>query len=266
MRLLGELDAAAFEGREEHVIEVSGDSPVLAAGGVPLLSIPLPTQASDLRFGSPGSATRLVPLPDGRGIGVLGPLAPGETVLEVRYRLPAGQGPFSLERRFAAHVPLVSVYLADTGNLRVRSERLHRRRTATTPDRSYIHLEAFEVAADEPVAFEIETLPARGEAPRAALVAFVALAAGFAAFALAGPLRRAPGGAPAETPELESAAERESEALRDALGDLEHDFETGKLEAADYESIGKELRGRVRHLLEAAPPAAPSARGSGPEL
>jgi hypothetical protein len=258
VRILGELDAAAFEGREEHVIEVSGDRSVIAADGAPLLRIPLPREASDLRFGSPSSATRLVPLPDGSGIGVLGPLAPGETVLEIRYRIPAGAGPFRLERGFAAHVPLLSVYLADTGNLRVQSDRLHRRRPARTPDRSYLHLEAFEVTPGERVAFAVETRPPRSSAPRGAVVAIVALVTGLAAFALARPLRAAPaGGAPLE-PEVESAAEREREALGAALGDLEHDFETGKLDADDYRRISDELHARVRHLLTEPDPAPPT--------
>jgi hypothetical protein len=250
VRILGELDAAAFEGREEHVIEVAGDGPVIAAGDSPLLTVALPQGASDLRFGSPSSATRLAPLPDGSGIGVMGPLAPGETVLELRYRMPAGKGPFRLERQFAAHVPLLSVYLADTGNLRVRSDTLHRRRAARTPDRNYLYLEAFEVAAGEPVSFTLETRPARAEFPRPALIALVALATGLAAFALAGPLRAAPAAAPAAIPEVESDAQREREALGAALGDLEHDFETGKLDAADYARMNEELHGRVRHLLE----------------
>jgi hypothetical protein len=265
VRILGELDAAAFEGREEHVIQVSGDGPVIANGSAPLLAIPLPEAASDLRFGSPASSTRIVPLPDGRGIGVMGPLSPGETVLELRYRLPAGSGPFALERRFAAKVPLLSVYLADTGNLRVASERLHRRRAARTPDRSYVHLEAFEVAPDEKVAFSVETRAPRRSLPRPALVALVALATGLAAFSLAGPLRAAPAGAPAETPELESAAQREREALSSALGDLEHDFETGKLDAADYARMGEELRGRVHQLLEVERARAPDAAPPEPE-
>src|SRR4030095_11119045 len=141
VRVIGELDAAAFVAREEHVIHVEGDTPVVAAGDAPLVAIPLPAGASDLRFGAPESGTRLVPLDEG-GLGVLGPLPPGETVLELRYRIPAEAGkPFTLARRFAAHVPLLSVYVADNGRLDARSERLHRRRPVTTPDRTYLHFE-----------------------------------------------------------------------------------------------------------------------------
>jgi hypothetical protein len=180
----------------------------------------------------------------------MGPLAPGETVLEVRYRMPADGGPFSLARSFAARVPLLSVYLADTGRLRVTSERLHRRRAATTPDRTYLHLEAFELVPGEQVAFRMSPLPARRELPRAAALGGLALAAALAAFALGAPLR---GPVAADPPgqEVESAAAREREALTAALRDLEHDFETGKLDAADYGPLRDELRARALRLLQA---------------
>jgi hypothetical protein len=264
MRILGELDAAAFVAREELVIEVAGDAPVVAEEGAPpLLAIPLPEGASDLRFGAPESGTRLVPLADGSGIGVLGPLAPGETLLDVRYRLPAAE-PFTLTRRVAARVPLLSVYVADTGNLQIASERLHRRRPARTPDRTYLHLEAFELAPGEEVAVRFAKRPPRRELPRTATAGFVALATGLAALALAGPLRRAPGAGAAEGEERESPAAREREALRAALGDLEHDFETGKLEEADYAPMRAELEARVAGLLEEAGPAAPAQDATAP--
>jgi hypothetical protein len=259
VRILGELDPVAFVGREEHVIEVTGDSPVIAGDGAPLLAIPMPEGVSDLRFGTPESSTRLVPLPDGSRLGVLGPLAPGETVVELRYRMAVGEGPFTLARHFAARVPLLSVYLADTGNLRVESERLHRRRPATTPDRTYIHLEAFELTPGEQVALAVVTLPAKRGFPRAATVAFVALATGLAALALGAPLR-AGRPAAAEAEEVESAADVERDALDLALGDLEHDFETGKLDRGDYDRMNDELRARSLELraVSRAPVPAPS--------
>jgi hypothetical protein len=265
VRVIGELDAAAFVGREEHVIAVAGDTPVVAAGEAPLVRIPLPRDASDLRFAAPESGTRLVPLEDG-GLGVLGPLAPGETVLEVRYRIPAGGEAFALERRFGAHLPLLSVYLADTGRLAVDSERLHRRRPVKTPDRTYLHFEAFEVAPDERAALRIASRPPRRELPRAATVAIVGLGAGLAALFLAAPLRRERAAAGRDAALAADAARPERDALVEALRDLEHDFETGKLEAADYERMRAELRGRALDLLEderlRAAAAGPSAGGA----
>jgi hypothetical protein len=261
VRILGELDAAAFLGREEHVMQVTGEGPVVAEGDEPLVAIRLPTEATDLRFGSPESATRIVPLPDGTGVGVMGPLSPGETVLEVRYRIAADGGPFTLARKFAARVPLLSVYLADTGDLRVESDRLHRRRAAKTPDRTYLHLEAFELAPDEEARFTVTTKPLERQLPRTATIGLIALLTGFAAYGLVAPLRRAPAHEAPEPAALESAAERESEATMAALEDLEHDFETGKLDAADHELLRADLtaaleRGRAETARAAAATAA----------
>jgi hypothetical protein len=242
VRVIGELDAAAFVGREEHVIRVEGDTPVVAAGDAPLVAIPLPAGASDLRFGAPESGTRLAPLDEG-GLGVLGPLPPGETVLELRYRIPAeAGGSFTLARRFGAHVPLLSVYVADNGRLDARSERLHRRRPVKTPDRTYLHFEAFELAPNEEPALTLALRPPRRELPRAATVALVGLAAGLVAFALAAPLRgpRVLAGAVPE-PGARDRLQEERDALAEALADLEHDFETGKLEATDYAAMREEL-------------------------
>jgi hypothetical protein len=274
VRILGELDAAAFDGREEHILEVAGDAPVVAEDGKPLVAIPIPTAATDVRFGSADSAAQVVPLPDGTGIGVLGPLAPGKTSLEIRYRLPADGGPFTLTRRFGAHVPLLSVYLADTGDLRIDSDRLHRRRPAKTPDRTYVHLEAFELAPGEEASFTVALRPLQRQVPRGAMIGLVALLTGLAAFALVGPLRRAPAAAdaaPAEPPP-ESDAERESEATLAALEDLEHDYETGKLDAADHDQLRADLtaalersRAEMDRGRSGAPVGAPSAAGSAPE-
>ena len=277
VRILGELDPVTFIAREEHVIEVAGDSPVLAEGDAPLLAHP----DARRRFGSPLRSAGERHAPRGasrrRGPRRARPLAPGETVIEVRYRMPVGEGPFSFARRFAARVPLLSVYLADTGNLRVESERLHRRRPAQTPDRSYIHLEAFELAPGEEAKLAVFTLPARRAFPRAASLAFVALATALAALALAAPLRGR-GAAPPEVPEVESAAHIEREALELALGDLEHDFETGKLDAGDYERMQRRapyalprsprppkpcLPQRARLSQRVSPRASEAARGAG---
>ena len=254
VRVIGELDAAAFVGREEHVIHVEGQTPVVAEGETPLVTIPLPRGASDLRFGAPESGTRLVPVGD-NALGVLGPLAPGETVLEVHYRIPSSGGAFTLERQFGAQLPLLSVYLADTGRLEVESDRLHRRRPVKTPDRTYLHFEAFEVSPDERPTLHVASLPPRRELPRAATVLLVGVGAGLAALALAAPFRReraaAREAAPAEDPAL-----RERDALVEALRDLEHDFETEKVEPTDYERMRAELRGRALDLLEASRRAA----------
>ena len=256
VRIVGELDEAAWSGREEHVLQVSGTSPVVGGEGEPLFVIPLPAAARDVRFGVRESSATLVPAPDG-GLAVLGPLAAGETTLDVSYRLAASE-PFVMQRDFAAHLPLLSIYFADTGRLDLRSDRLHRRRSVRTPDRTYLHLEAFEIAAGERVEVEAHRLPRSRELPQSASLLAMGLFAAAAIFFLVAPLRTPDEPDDAEAPEA-GGARRERDSLYAALADLEHDHETGKVDDADYETMRADLRGRALRLLEqerrTSPPA-----------
>ena len=88
------------------------------------------------------------------------------------------------------------------------------------------------------------------------------LLAGFAMAFLIAPLRSG-GAEPAwDSPQAAGAA-AERESVLAALRDLEEDFATGKLEAADYAQMRSELRARAARLLAAeraaAIPAAPVA-------
>ena len=179
-------------GREEHILRVEGDGPVVADGGTPLVAIPLPKGATDVRFGSPESATQLVPLPDGSGIGVLGPLAPGETALEIRYRLPADGG------RLHAHAALRRARAAPLG-VRRRHRRPHHRVRPPAPaparEDAGSHLRAprgVRGRAGRGGDLHRRDPPARSGRFRAARRGLVALLPGLVAFALVGPLRRRP--------------------------------------------------------------------------
>jgi len=156
------------------------------------------------------------------------------------------------------------VFVADTGRLAPRSERLHRRRPLRTSDLTYLHFEAFEVAAGEEVALEIGQLPpsARGSGTLALGLALAAAAG--AAWLLISPLRlRSTEGAGAPEAEL-SLARREREALYEAIRDLDHDFETGKVAAEDHARLGDELRGRAAVLLGQERSRAPATGASSP--
>lgn len=242
-QLFLELDPAALLAREVYTLEVEGDTPVV---GEPLLHVSLPAEARDIRFSSDALALGLSAHPDG-GLALEGPLPPGESTLEILYRLPVHEGAALLERRFDRPVPLLTVFVADTG-LRIESDRLHRRRPVRTADRTYVHLEAFAVDPAEEIALRLVALPPPRGLPKAASAAFVLLLAAAAGWMLLAPLRRAPGAATAEAAE-ESVARREREALYASIRDLDHDFETGKIAEADYGALRDDLRGRAVALL-----------------
>ena len=267
VRIIGELDEAAWSGREEHVLSVSGAGPVVGAEGSPLWVVPLPAEARDVRFGVRESSATLVPSGDG-GLAILGPLSAGETTVDISYRLAADE-PFVLARQFSGHLPLLSIYLAETGRLDLASDRLHRRRSVRTSDRSYIHLEAFEIEAGERVALEVRPLARRTRLPGRASLLLMSAIAGIAIFFLVGPLRGPAGDEASDAPEA-GGARRERDSLYAALADLEHDHETGKVDDTDYATMRADLRGRALELLagerrEAAPsPEAPELEAAAP--
>jgi hypothetical protein len=266
VRLVVRADDAALDVTETHVLDVRGTSRVLGTSASPLLRIPLPEAAQRLRFGSDQSGIEMAPHPSG-GLAAIGSVDAGESVIELAYQLPVDEGPAQLERRFAAHVPVVSVFVADTGQLAPRSERLHRRRPLRTPDRTYLHLEAFEVAPDEAIALELGRLPPPARSARPIALGAVGLAALISIWLLTNPLRaRRDGEAQDETDPLDLGRE-EREALYDAIRDLDHDFETGKVSETDRERLREELRARALLLLDAersseAPPAQAAAASS----
>jgi hypothetical protein len=242
-----EIDGAAVVVEEQHVLEVAGGQPLAAQSDAPLVCLPLPAGAEALRF-SQATLDMGLDADPGGALAVRGPLPPGESALALRYRVPAPGGAARFQRSFPFELPLLSVFVADTG-IRADTDRLHRLRTVRTNDRSYLHLEGFGIAQGETVELRLAPLPAPRPLSGIARAAFAfAVAVGGIAF-LAAPLRgRAEAAAAGE-----SAAERlagEREAVYAAIRDLDEDFETGKLTPADHASMRDELRSRALALAQ----------------
>jgi len=261
VRLLLSLDDAALGVRETHVLKVDGNAGVTAAPGESLLQIHLPEASQNVRFSSDAAGLSLERLPQG-GLVVGGVAPPGESTVAVDYRIPVDGKSVDLVRSFEKRVPLLGIYLADTGRLIPESDRLHRRRPVRTGDLTYIHLEAFNVAPGEEVALRISARPpSRGSSP-GGVMAFVVLAGLLSAALLIAPLLQSDlGPEEAETEELPSVRERES--IYSAIRDLEHDHETGKISETDYTSMRDELRARAVALLRRERESAVDAEQSG---
>lgn len=242
-----ELDDAALDVSEQHSLRQDGEEALAPRSAGPLLCLPLPPDAQDVRFGTASLELGLSRDPGG-ALAVRGPLPPGESVLSLRYRLPVRSEPVRFERRFELPVGLLTVLVADTGILPT-SPRLHKRRPVRTEDRAFLHLEAFAIAPDESVELELEHLPRPG--PTSTL-ASTGIVFGFALAALA--FLAAPLGtsAPPEgEPPRESSAAIERQAVYEAIEALDEDFETGKLSSADHARMRDELRRRAVALLQA---------------
>ena len=198
-RIFLELDDAALQVQEQHMLHVDGKLPVVGKDAAPLLAIPLPEGAVDVRFDRDAFALGLAP-DDGVGAVLRGPLPPGASSVQISYHLPLDGGEAIFEKRFGRTLPLLSIYVADTG-IHAVSERLHRRRPVKTTDRTYLALEAFQVDPSETVRLALAPLGAPLQLPRFALFAAVALAAGVAVSFLFAPLRGdgSAGNAPAKT-------------------------------------------------------------------
>ncbi len=247
VRAFLEQDGAALTVREEHRLQVAGDRVLVATPGEALYRIGLPDDARDIRFATDPPGLSLLPDPDG-GIAVAGPLPAGASTVELLYHLPVEDGRSQVTLQSSAAVPLLSVFVADTG-LDLQSERLHRRRPVRTEDRTYLHLEAFEAEPGERVTLDIASLR-RGGSGRSLALAATLLGAAVVAALLMAPLRRRDAAPVADAEPAESAQGSEREALYAAMRDLEEDFETGKLSSADHTLLREELRGRAAVLLQ----------------
>jgi hypothetical protein len=256
-RIFLELDDAALIVQEELKFTVRGDAPVAGRPGEPLLVLHVPAGATDLRFNRSLFERGLRAGDDGEAV-LDGPLPPGESSIEIMYNLPVADAAAGalFERRFDRPLPLLSIFVADTG-LHFESERLHRRRPVATPDRTYMHLEAFQVEPDETVSLALAQQGAPAGLPRALRYGLVALAAAGAFAFLGGPIRRdgdtagAAAGPERLDDPVEDAARHERDAVYAALRDLEHDHETAKVSDADYAAMRQELRARAAALLRA---------------
>jgi hypothetical protein len=248
VRAVVELDDAALDVSETHLLRVDGDSHVLGTLEAPLLRIPLPEGAARLRFGSDAPGIELAPHPEG-GLAVLGTVAPGEARVDLGFQLGVGEPPARLARTYAARAPVLSIFVPDNGRLAPESNRLHRRRPFRENDRTYLHFEAFEVAPGEEVVLQIGALPPRARGSAAVGLGFVLAAGAAAAWLMLAPLRAQRAARTTPEEEEQSTARREREALYEAIRDLDHDFETGKVAAEDHVRLRDQLRSRAAALL-----------------
>ena len=248
-RIWIELDDALLEATERYEFDVSGDEP-LGPGPAPVLCIRLPPGATDLRFDAASQAMDPSSDPSG-AIALRGPIPAGKSSLSLSYQLPLAGGPALFTRRMPLDVPLLEMFVSDTG-VRPHTERLHRLRPIRSADRNYLHLQGFGLAAGEDLRIEFERLPARQPLPRVAELGFGMLAAGVTFAFLMGPLRSTrpeemrP---PSRADELIDDLTAELERVYSVIRDLDDDFETGKLSVDDHAAMRSEQRAHAVALL-----------------
>jgi hypothetical protein len=250
---LKKINDAALDVREQFDLVLTGDEPLRSNSDAPLLCLPLPQGAENLRFSGDSFSMGIQPDPTG-GLALRGPIPVGSSGFALSYLLRSGSDGVRFAREFPTGLSLLSIYIADTGVL-TETDRLHRRRPVRTADRSYIHLEAYQVDPGETVAVDVTSLPIARPLPRAASVGFVVLTALVAGLFLTAPLRSTREPDEADTTPTSTTSE-ELASLYAAIRDLEDDFETGKVSAEDHDAMRAEMRQRAGELLRAERTAA----------
>jgi hypothetical protein len=241
-----ELDDAALVVDEQYRLSVPGTEPLLAGSDAPLLCVELPPRAESLRFSPDTLAMGAEPDPSG-ALALRGPVPAGDSALVLRYRIPVEGDAIDFAQRFDRAVGALRVFVADTGVV-AETSRLHRLRPMRSGDRTFLQLEGFQIEPGESVAIRLSRLAPRRPIPRLAALGFSLVLAAAAIGFLVGPLR---GGReePSLDPEL-AQLDTERESVLAALRSLEEDFETGKLDATDYEELRAELRARAAELIQ----------------
>jgi hypothetical protein len=239
-----ELDDASLLVNQDIQIDVTPGAPLVAKPGEALLRLELPVGAE--LIGMSRDSAAIGAGGNGRVVGIAGPLPAGTTRFSYRYAMPVENAGVNLDLRFPVLLETLRVNIADTGDLVVSSNRLHRLRPARSGTRTYLQREAFHVEPNERVSLS-RARPRRAPPPRTASI-FLLLGVGAAACVfLRRPLRqRGPDGSDAGVDERIS---RERELVYATIHDLDHDFETGKIAEADYHGMRAELRASAIDLL-----------------
>jgi len=231
---------------ERSVVRVAEDHPpllrVALAPGHGEVSTPFDRLPAGVRIAGDGAEIR-------------GPVFPGDEglVIELSYDLtPAAGG--ALETRILAPdaVDELALYVQDFG-VEIDAGALHPSRVAQQDDVFFQSFVGFDLAAQAELPLRVTPLPPVREAGTWGAIALAALIAGSLAAFAGWPVANARAAAAAQAPPEVDPAEA---ALRSALADLEHDYETGKLSAEDRARLEREL---TRAPGAAAPDAAPAA-------
>jgi hypothetical protein len=140
-----ELDDAALEVREKYTVAVRGDEALESGSDAPLLCLAVPEEAQDMRFSADTFAKGVQPDATG-GLALRGPFPAGESSFALSYLVPNRANGARFERTLPTDLSLLSMFIADTGVL-TETDRLHRRRPIEAPDRMFLQLEGFQIAA-----------------------------------------------------------------------------------------------------------------------
>ena len=213
----------------------------------PLLTFELPDGSEFLGYAQQAQSIGLFRTADG-DLGITGPLSPGNVNISFRYRMAVANEKPEIKLHFPMAVDVLNVLIADTG-VAIETDRLHRRRPFRKGPRIYLHREAFSVEPGEVISIGLGLLDS-GSLGRTSNLFATSLFAGLGAWFIVAPLVRVRRTSVVEFEQ--SRIRNERELVYHAIRDLEHDYETSKIEEAEYTTMRAELRDRGIALLKAA--------------
>jgi hypothetical protein len=213
----------------------------------PLLTFELPDGSEFLGYAQQAQSIGLFRTADG-DLGITGPLSPGNVNISFRYRMAVANEKPEIKLHFPMAVDVLNVLIADTG-VAIETDRLHRRRPFRQGPRIYLHREAFSVEPGEVISIGLGLLDS-GSLGRTSNLFATSLFAGLGAWFIVAPLVRVRRTSVVEFEQ--SRIRNERELVYHAIRDLEHDYETSKIEEAEYTTMRAELRDRGIALLKAA--------------
>lgn len=232
--------------RVDQIVELEneGDRVVmLGPDAEPALRIALPAGHGELRTMT-GHTPAGFELADGE-LQLRGPVHPGRREVVFSYELPSPDGVLATRLAFPEETPTLELYVADE-LLAIEAGPLHPARSSRDSDGVvYQRYLGFDLAAGSAIDLRIGPLPRPSSNRYPTALAAALLGAGLLYF-VAQPLTRR--SAPPDDA-VEDAEATEKDALVAALRDLEHDFETGKLSAADRDRLREELRADALRAL-----------------
>ena len=238
-------DDTFLQANVEVSLEVAPGAPLAGSVEAPLLEFDLPPEAEFRGIALESQTMGLMRIAGG-DLGLIGPLSPGASTLAFRYRLAVRDGTPQIDLRFPGPVDLLNVLIADTG-VAIETDRLHRRRPFRQGPRVYLHREAFAIDQGEVVSVSMQLLD-RGTLGRSTYLFAIGSLAALGVWFVISPLVRGRGPAAGRLEQARIRSERDL--VYQSIRDLEHDFETQKIEEIEYQTMRAELRARALSLLE----------------
>lgn len=202
-------------------IQNSARAPVNPATAL-AFDVPKGAQSTTILSGAPQAIAR------GDRVTVTGPFAPGQTSVQVAYRMPFSSGDISFEQALPLAVPGLAVLMKKVGDATLTSPQLPRVEEREFDGERYILAQGPPVPAGGMLEFDISGLPHRSPLPRQIALGLAALIIGAGFWA--GTRRPAPGTNAARVKQLTGKREK----LFGDLIRLEQQKRAGSIDAARY--------------------------------